>query len=281
MKNTSIIDAVKFFGQKPSKKLIEKEYTKLRKNLVRSIKYYQKKGYNIDFITVPEKPKRITEGSLRKLAKVVNEWNYYTGRGPVNPEMLSSRVEKSGEYAYRNLASPVAKSIKAKQSQSKQLQSNIDKEIELKNVDNPFLQQALAQGISISDMPREEDNLAIKIYEIAEAALDPGSARNGNQQALFEVVQRKAQLSIMRFDDMGVLDPEYNIIYSFNLSQQDFYAIAEEFEAWLWSSDQYDNVDLSGLEKVVGYMTKSQKNLSFYMKQKLANAVADEDIDMI
>lgn len=267
---------LKGLGQKIPQSVKNQEYNRIRRNLVRSVKGYAKRGFDVSFFNIPEKPKKITEGSINKLLNAVNEWKYYTGR-PADVSKLSRDVQKTGKFASRNIGSLAGRDIAKKRQQAQALQNILNEDIALANKDNPWYQKAISEGVDINALPRDTDNLAIKLYEIAEEALDPGSARTGRQEALFSVVGLKASISIQRFDDMGVLNSDYNVIYSFNLSQLDFVAIANEFEAWLWASDQYTNPDMSGLEKIVNYMTKSQPNLSFYMKQQLANAAAEED----
>ena len=270
---------LKGLNQKVPQKVLEAEYKRVRSNLLRSIRGYEKRGFDVSFFDIPEKPKRITEGSLRRLQNSVNEWKYYTGRPGVDSSKLGSNVQKTGKFAYRNIGARSGRDIAIKRQQAKALESLIDEDFKLANKDNPYYQKAIDEGIDITKLPRDTDNLAIKIYEIAEEALDQGEAKTGRQQALFSVVGLKATLSIQRFNDIGVLDPNYNVVYSFNLSQLDFVAIANEFETWLWASDQYGQPNMSGLEKVIDYMTKSQKNLSFFMKQKLAEAAAEEDYE--
>lgn len=273
----SAYNFLKGLGAKVPQKVITSEYNRIRRNLVRSVKGYEKKGFDVSFFDIPEKPKKITQSSINKLNKAVNEWKYYTGQKGVDVSMLGPNVTKTGQYASRNIGSKAGQDIAVKRQQAKAIQDIIGAEDELFDRNNEWYKKAVEEGYDIAGLPRDTDNLAIKIYEIAEEALDPGEARTGRQQALFSVVQLKATLSIQRFDDMGVLDPTYNVIYSFNLSQLDFVAIATEFESWLWASDQYTNPDMNGLEKVIGYMTRTQKNLSFFMKQQLAEAAAEED----
>lgn len=45
------------------------EYNRLRKNLLAQIRYLRKQGYEID-IEIPDRPKRITAGSVRRLKKI-------------------------------------------------------------------------------------------------------------------------------------------------------------------------------------------------------------------
>lgn len=268
---------LKGLNQKVPQKVLEAEYKRVRSNLLRSIRGYEKRGFDVSFFDIPEKPKRITEGSLRRLQNSVNEWKYYTGRPGVDSSKLGSNVQKTGKFAYRNIGARSGRDIAIKRQQAKALESLIDEDFKLANKDNPYYQKAIDEGIDITKLPRDTDNLAIKIYEIAEEALDTGDGKTGRQQALFSVVGLKATLSIQKFNDIGVLDPKYSAEYSFNLSQQDFVAIANEFEAWLWASSQYGQPDMSGLKKVVDCMVTPQKNLSFFQKQQFAEAAAEAD----
>jgi len=258
MKKVSTYEFLKALNQKIPKKVVEQEYNRIYKNLVRSVKGYAKKGFDVLFFDIPDRPKKITEGSLRKLKNAVNEWKYYTGRPDVDVSKLGKNVQKTGKFAERNIGSKVGRDIAKKRQQTRAIEELIEK-----NKDNPYYREAVKAGYNISDLPNDTDNLAIKMYEIAEEALDSGDGKTSRQQALFSVVGKKAELSIQRFNDMGVLDTELSKVYSFNLSLIDFESLAMAFEAWLWASDQYTNIDTTPLEQLCSAMRTNHNNMSF------------------
>lgn len=260
----------------------QSEYNKLYRSLKRSVEGYKKKGYDVSFFNLPEKPTKATKGSINKLKSAINEWHYYTGRGKVDASKLPARISKTGTEAYKNLGSKVGKSINRKMQQAAAGQALIDAEKQYEanlaelNRDNPYYMQAMAEGYNLTALPSASDNLALKIYEMAEEALyvDPKSAVNGNQQALFSVTEKKAELAIMRFDHVGVTDPSYNVVYNLNLADGsvNFSDIEAEFMGWLYASDQYNDIDTTPLEHVIDIMTKYNKNVSYNLKQMGAEA---------
>lgn len=260
-------------GKKIPQKVLNDEYNRLYRNLVRSVKGYAKRGFDVMFFDIPDKPKKITPGSLKKLQKAVNEWHYYTGRGPVDVSQLGPNVQKTGQMAERNIGSIAGRDIAKKRQQAEATRALIEK-----NKNNEFYRQAVAEGYDISQLPTDNENLALKLYEIAEEALGVDKGKTGRQQALFAVVNLKAELSIRTFDDMGVLDPTQSKVYSFNLSLVDFETLANAFEAWLWASDQYTDIDTSPLDRVVQAMTTNHDDLPFSAKAAVAESNEYEDI---
>lgn len=49
---------------------VEKEYNKVRSNLVRYVAKYEKKGFKFDKNLIPNKPKRVTKASIDRLKKI-------------------------------------------------------------------------------------------------------------------------------------------------------------------------------------------------------------------
>ena len=49
---------------------VESEYKKARKNALNRLSYYRAQGYDVSSVKIPDIPKRITSGSIKKLAKV-------------------------------------------------------------------------------------------------------------------------------------------------------------------------------------------------------------------
>ena len=86
-------------GKKIPQKVLNNEYNRIYKNLVRSVRGYAKRGFDVMFFDIPDKPKKITPGSLKKLQKAVNEWHYYTGRGSVDVSQLGPNVQSSSYTA--------------------------------------------------------------------------------------------------------------------------------------------------------------------------------------
>lgn len=50
--------------------VVESEYKKARKNALNRLSYYRSQGYDVSSVKIPDIPKRITSGSIKKLEKI-------------------------------------------------------------------------------------------------------------------------------------------------------------------------------------------------------------------
>ena len=78
------------------------EYKRLRKNLLAQIRYLRKQGYEID-ISIPDKPKRITAASVRRLKKIKQSipkkitYKGHTGYGAYRAKREELKTEREKE----------------------------------------------------------------------------------------------------------------------------------------------------------------------------------------
>ena len=111
---------------------VESEYKKARKNALNRLSYYRTQGYDVSSVKIPDIPKRITSGSIKKLekvnanyirknSKVVSSVNFITGE----PETVISgedyykikKTYKNKKVAKKHTASESGKT-RAKQKES-------------------------------------------------------------------------------------------------------------------------------------------------------------------
>lgn len=284
-------------GKKVPQQVLHDEYYRIRRNLMRSINAYKKEGIDVSFFDMPEAPKKVTEASIRQIGKKAAEWKYLMSGGPASFSYTKGGMVHTQRLNIAKTAPDVvsAKSQKIKKNQLKNLKKKEREALKKKNAGNKYYQQALAEGYSLGDIPSDTDNFALKLLMIAEDALNPEDSTrkryhaqtkrkynrqksysfNENQRALFSVVQKKAEMAIQRMIDKGFNDPEYAEDFSRQL-ERDFYSIASDFEAWLWASDQYNNPDMSGLDKVLHSVTKHEKKLTGSKKRRLADGDGEE-----
>ena len=112
--------------------VVESEYKKARKNALNRLSYYRTQGYDVSSVKIPDIPKRITSGSIKKLekvnadyirknSKVVSSVNFITGE----PETVISGEEyykikktyKNKKVAKKHTTSESSKT-RAKQKES-------------------------------------------------------------------------------------------------------------------------------------------------------------------
>lgn len=259
---------------------LNKEYNRIRNSIVRSMRRYEKMGADTSFFELPDVPKKITQASIDKIQMKAYEWAYITDRKVDLEKLPNGQIPDNWEKT-----SPGAVAMRAKinfYKQQKKLEKIQQKRIEdererlrQENLDNIYWQMAEDEGMMWDDLPSSVENYALKIMSIAYDALSPEDSTakryhamtkrkynrrkaysfSGSQLALFNVVKKKAEISIREFLDRGFTDPKKNVEYSKNL-EKDFYNIAKAFEEWLWESDQYSNPKMTGLNMVINYATR-------------------------
>lgn len=239
----------KGLGMKTTQSEKKEYYYKLRRSLVRSMKYYENKGIILDWFELPKIPKRITDGSIRKLENITEEWKYYTGR-PADISRLPERVSKTGKDYYKNLRVQV-ESVKRQRDYLKELDSSksVDEILE-KNKDNPWLEKALNEGYVLSDLPKSSTNKLAKLYELCYLSISKASQVNKKAKSEHRSVQhiysnavvRRASIAIESFNDHGGDDPSEKPRIENNLSISRFEDLYQDLYDYIWASEQ--DIDL-------------------------------------
>ena len=133
---------------------VESEYKKARKNALNRLSYYRVQGYDVSSVKIPDIPKRITSGSIKKLekvnanyirknSKVVSSVNFITGE----PENVIS-----GEDYYK-----IKKTYKKKRETSETRNTRVKQNESFSNEDSSN------EGSSGSDYPNMLDLMRDKI----------------------------------------------------------------------------------------------------------------------
>lgn len=111
--------------------VVESEYKKARKNALNRVSYYRTQGYDVSSIKIPDIPKRITSGSIKKLAKINADYIRKNSSVITAVNILTGEHETiSGEEYYKikktykkrkplkKLTTSESHKIKAKQTES-------------------------------------------------------------------------------------------------------------------------------------------------------------------
>lgn len=79
--------------------VVESEYKKARKNALNRVSYYRTQGYDVSSVKIPDIPKRITSGSIKKLSKVNADYIRKNSKVVISVNMFTGEPEKviSGE----------------------------------------------------------------------------------------------------------------------------------------------------------------------------------------
>lgn len=82
---------------------VEREYKKARKNALNRLSYYRTQGYDVSSVKIPDIPKRITSGSIKKLEKVNASYIRKNSRVVSSVNFITGEPENviSGEDYYK------------------------------------------------------------------------------------------------------------------------------------------------------------------------------------
>lgn len=256
---------IKGLNGKPSAKIIREEYNRQHRNLLQSIRRMKNKGIDVSTFDIPKKPKRITEGSIRKIEKVRKEWEYETKR--------------SGTSAIRK-ANLQYKKKQAMRRALEKFNENASKQIP--NIPDSTKQKA--KEWADAGIPDWNDTLVSNLEDIINDALletagNGAGGVSGAQQSYYAMVNRRAEIAFQRFVDVGTGEPENRKLYSWNLAQVDYMTVQRNLEAWIWyqSDGTYDYPNMQGLNDVIAAMTTTIKTPE-WLKRQMADMYGEEDI---
>lgn len=82
---------------------VEREYKKARKNALNRLSYYRTQGYDVSSVSIPDIPKRITSGSIKKLEKVNADYIRKNSKVVTSVNIFTGEPENviSGEEYYK------------------------------------------------------------------------------------------------------------------------------------------------------------------------------------
>lgn len=82
---------------------VESEYKKARKNALNRLSYYRTQGYDVSSVKIPDIPKRITSGSIKKLSKIKADYIRKNSQVVTSVNIFTGEPETviSGEDYYK------------------------------------------------------------------------------------------------------------------------------------------------------------------------------------
>ena len=101
--------------------VVESEYKKARKNALNRLSYYRTQGYDVSSVKIPDIPKRITSGSIKKLEKVNADYIRKNSKVVSSVNFITGEPENviSGEDYYK-----IKKTYKKKDKKPKKKKEN-------------------------------------------------------------------------------------------------------------------------------------------------------------
>ena len=147
-------------SRKSAKRLeVEREYKKARKNALNRLSYYRSQGYDVSSVKIPDIPKRITSGSIKKLAKVNADYIRKNSKVVSSVNFITGEPETviSGEDYYK-----IKKTYKKKKPAKKRETSEI-RNTRVKQNESFSNEDSSNEGSSGSDYPNMLDLMRDKI----------------------------------------------------------------------------------------------------------------------
>lgn len=231
--------------------------------MLSSVGRYAKQGIYVAFFKVPKRPKKVTEGSIRRLKQVSEEWKYITGRGG-DASKLPKRVSISE-----------AGILKAKRDLSELNKLRMKEEdLEELNRDNEDWTRAREQGYIMSDIPDMVTNEALQFYEMAQDAIMSASLElskknlSSRRRSYWKLVLWRGNFAVQGLDDdLGV--QTYSTYYSFNLREsKKLEQLKEDMQEFLYDSGSTQFYLFDGITET---MTTEPSSLSMEKKRQLAD----------
>ena len=139
--------------------VVESEYKKARKNALNRLSYYRAQGYDVSSVKIPDIPKRITSGSIKKLAKVNADYIRKNSNVVTSVNILTGEPETviSGEEYYKIKKTYKNKKVTKKRTTSESRKTRAKQKESFSNEDSSN------EGSSGSDYPNMLDLMRDKI----------------------------------------------------------------------------------------------------------------------
>lgn len=152
--------------------VVESEYKKARKNALNRLSYYRSQGYDVSSVKIPDIPKRITSGSIKKLSKIKADYIRKNSKVVTSVNMFTGEPENviSGEDYYK-----IKKTYKKKKSVKKRTTSE-SRETRENKKESFSNEDSSNEGSSGSDYPNMLDLMRDKI----EGMIDNYNVGNSN-----------------------------------------------------------------------------------------------------
>ena len=229
--------------------VVESEYKKARKNALNRLSYYRVQGYDVSSVKIPDIPKRITSGSIKKLAKVNADYIRKNSKVVTSVNMFTGEpdtVISGEEYA------KIKKTYKQKKSAKKQTTSE-DRKTRARQKETPFNADDFSnEDSSGADYPNMLDLMRDKI----EGMIDNYNVDNSNFASMLRDWLDNAnmngltdRLSNISQDDLVALDKDlyyvsigripkgygieaiHNVLTGNSMSAKDWNSVNDAFDA--------------------------------------------------
>ena len=237
--------------------VVESEYKKARKNALNRLSYYRTQGYDVSSVKIPDIPKRITSGSIKKLekvnanyirknSKVVSSVNFITGE----PETVIS-----GEDYYKIKKTYKNKKVTKKHTASESSKTRAKQKESFDNEDSsdanyPHMLDLMRDKIEgmIDNYNIGNSNFASMLRDWFDHANMDGLEDRLSNVSQFDLVSLDKDLfyiSIGRKPKGYGIEAIHNALLGRSMSAKDWNAVNDAFDADM-GADRFDEESFFG-----------------------------------
>lgn len=222
---------------------VESDYKKARKNALNRLSYYRSQGYDVSSVKIPDIPKRITSGSIKKLAKinadyirknsrVVTAVNAFTGEPT---DVITGEDYYKIKKTYKKKKTAKKRTIsEIRKTRAKQKESFSNEESSENNYPNmPGLMRDKIEGM-IANYNVGNSNFASMLRDWLDQANMDGLAdrlSNVSQGDLVSLDKDLYYVSIGRMPKGYGIEAIHNALLGRSMSAKDWNSVNDAFEA--------------------------------------------------
>ena len=211
-----------------NKERLEREYNKQIRRIERRKKEMEQLGYVVDDVKIPTKPKKVTEGTIRRLKKITPKFirehsrivSFETGEFANPNTKASERIAKENAILASETVKKAPSTVKSKSKTRSKNAPNMDDTI-------------------ITNFLNLMSQLPIPVYDIIKKTIYRHIAKDGKGQVaealhLMPDSAQNALLACTRPSDIGIIEFDTYLYNYMHLSDDEKAVINETLESESW-----------------------------------------------
>lgn len=223
--------------------VVESDYKKARKNALNRLSYYRTQGYDVSSVKIPDIPKRITSGSIKKLEKVNADYIRKNSKVVSSVNFITGEPENviSGEDYYKIKKTYKKKKVTKKRTTSESYKTRAKQKESFSNED-----QSEDNYPNMLDLMRDKIEGMIDNYNVGNsnfASMLRDWLDNANMNGLADRLSNVSQGDLVSLDkdlyyvSIGRMPKGYgieaihNALLGRSMSAKDWNSVNDAFEA--------------------------------------------------
>ena len=236
---------------------VESEYKKARKNALNRLSYYRTQGYDVSSVKIPDIPKRITSGSIKKLEKVNADYIRKNSNVVSSVNFITGEPENviSGEEYYKIKKTYKNKKVAKKHTTSESSKTRAKQKESFDNEDSSD-----ANYPHMLDLMRDKIEDMIANYNIGNsnfASMIRNWLDNANMDGLEDRLSNMPQVTLALLDkDLYYIsigrkpkgygiEALHNALMGSKMSAKDWNSVNDAFDADM-GADRFDEESFFG-----------------------------------